>query len=133
MIRRDRWEKCRALRIPNVTFASAGWDTRPRNERPPPWCQWVAATPDETPPAQQKPLIDSVTATPGELAGHLRDAIAWTKDNCDLNPANAVIIYAWNENDEGGWLQPTLGGDGQPNDERIKALEMILRAPSSTR
>jgi len=35
MIRRDRWEKCRTLRLPSITFASTGWDTRPRNERPP--------------------------------------------------------------------------------------------------
>ena len=127
LIRRDRWEKSRNLRIPSVTFASAGWDTRPRNERPPPWCTWVTATPDNTPPAQQKPLIDSVTATPDELATHIREALEWTKSNRDLNPSNAVIIYGWNENDEGGWLLPTLGTDGRPDDERINALGKILR------
>jgi hypothetical protein len=115
------------LRIPNITFASAGWDTRPRNERPPAWMKEVPATPDPTPPARQQPLIDSVTATPDELAAHLREAIEWTKVNRDLNPANAVIIYAWNEHDEGGWLQPTLGSDGRPNEERIKAVGKVLR------
>ena len=127
LVRRDRWGKSRALRIPSVTFASSGWDTRPRNERPPPWCSWVTATPDKTPPAQQKPLIDSVTATPEELAAHIREALAWTKANRDLNPANAVIIYGWNEHDEGGWLLPTLGPDGKPNEERINAVGKILR------
>ena len=63
MIRRDRWEKCRALRLPSITFASTGWDTRPRNERPPSWMKEVPATPDSTPPAQQKPLIDAVSPT----------------------------------------------------------------------
>ena len=131
-IRRDCWEKCRALRIPSVTFASAGWDTRPRNERPPPWITWVGAgTPDNTPPAQQKLLIDAVTATPDELAAHLREAVDWTQRNRDINPSNAIIIYAWNENDEGGWLIPTLGADGLPNEERIKALSKVLRASSS--
>jgi len=127
MIRRDRWEKCRALRLPSVTFASAGWDTRPRNERPPPWCTWVTATPDKTPPAQQKPLLDSVTATSDELATHIREALEWTKTNRDLNPANALIIYGWNEHDEGGWLQPTLGPDGRPDEARIRALGRVLR------
>lgn len=127
MIRRDRWEKCRALRLPSVTFASAGWDTRPRNERPPPWCTWVTATPDKTPPAQQKPLLDSVTATSDELATHIREALEWTKTNRDLNPANAIIIYGWNEHDEGGWLQPTLGPDGRPDEARIRALGRVLR------
>ena len=130
-IRRDRWEKCRALRIPSVTFASAGWDTRPRNERPPPWVTWVTATPDLTPPAQQQPLIDAVTATPDELAAHLREAVDWTRRHRDLNPSNAIILYAWNENDEGGWLIPTLGADGAPNEERIEALSKVLRASPS--
>ncbi len=126
LIRRDRWEKCRALRLPSVTFASSGWDTRPRNERPPFWLKEVPATPDPTPPALQKPLIDNVTATPDELAAHLREALAWTKANRDLNPANTVIIYGWNEHDEGGWLQPTFGADGRPNEERIRVVEKLL-------
>jgi len=129
-IRRDRWEKCHALGIPCVTFASAGWDTRPRNERPPSWITGATATPDNTPPAQQKPLIDAVTATPDELAAHLREALDWTQRNRDINPSNAIIIYGWNENDEGGWLIPTLGADGRPNEERIKALSKVLRASS---
>lgn len=132
MIRRDRWEKCRALRLPSVTFASAGWDTRPRNERPPSWLPEVHATPDPTPPAKQKPLIDSVTATPDELAAHLREAIAWTHANRDLNPANAVIIYGWNEHDEGGWLQPTRDADGKANVDRVNALAKILHRPEAS-
>lgn len=135
LIRRDRWDKWHALRLPCITFASAGWDTRPRNERPPAWMKEVTATPDATPPAQQKPLVDAVTATPDELAAHLREAIEWTKANRNLNPANALLIYAWNEHDEGGWIQPTLGADGQPNTERIRALGKLLRpasAPSSS-
>ena len=83
-------------------------------------------------PAQQKPLIDSVTATPEELAAHIREALAWTKANRDLNPANAVIIYGWNEHDEGGWLLPTLGPDGKPNEERINAVGKILRLKSNS-
>ena len=136
LIRRDRWDKSRALRIPSVTFASTGWDTRPRNERPPPWCNWVTATPDKTPPAEQKPLIDSVTATPEELAAHIREALDWTKANRDINPSNAVIIYGWNENDEGGWLLPTLGTDGKVDFSRIHAMGKELHnrdAPEAQR
>lgn len=126
LIRRGRWEKCRELRISSITFASAGWDTRPRNERPPSWIKNVTATPDPTPFAQQKPLVDSVTATPAELAAHVREALEWTRTNRDINPANAIIIYAWNEHDEGGWLQPTLGPDGRPDESRVKALGELL-------
>jgi hypothetical protein len=133
-IRRECWDKCRAMHIPCVTFASTGWDTRPRNEHPPTWADlWLSslvATPDPTPPSQQKPLIDSVTATPDELAVHIRNAIEWTRQNRDINPTNNVLIYGWNENDEGGWLIPTLGADGRPNEERIKALASVLRPKS---
>ena len=68
-----------------------------------------------------------MTAAADRLSAHIREAVEWTKANRDLNPANAVIIYAWNEHDEGGWLQPTLGSDGRPNEERIKALGNVLR------
>jgi hypothetical protein len=122
------WDKWKRERTPCITFATSGWDTRPRQERPPSWCSWVKPTPDPTPPAWQKPLIDATIATPGELAAHLRAAVEWTKANRDLNPANAIIIYAWNEHDEGGWLQPTLGSDGKPDDNRIKAVGKVLRS-----
>jgi|GEM_PF-6358815 len=48
--------------------------------------------------------------------------------NRDLNPANAIIIYAWNEHDEGGWIQSTLGADGKPDASRIQALEKVLKS-----
>ena len=126
-VKEKLWDKWKRERTPCITFATAGWDTRPRQERPPSWCSWVTATPDPTPPAKQKPLIDATTASPDELAAHIREAVEWTQANRDLNPANAIIIYAWNEHDEGGWLQPTLGADGRPDEERIKALGKALR------
>ena len=43
-----------------------------------------------------------------------------------LNPANAVIIYAWNENDEGGWLIPTLKTDGTADTGRVDAAGKVL-------
>ncbi len=129
-VREKLWDKWKRERTPCITFASAGWDTRPRQERPPEWCKEMVkvATPDPTPPAQQKPLIDAVTATPDELAAHIREAVVWTKANRDINPSGAVIVYAWNEHDEGGWLQPTLGTDRRPSDERIKAFGECLRS-----
>lgn len=131
LVRRDLWEPWQKLRVPSVTFAHAGWDTRPRNERPPFWLKEVPATADPTPAAQQKPLLDAVTATPEELAAHVREAIVWTQTHRELHPANTLLIYAWNEHDEGGWLQPTLGANGQPDEARIRALAKILR-PAST-
>ena len=127
-IQHDLWEKWERERTPCVTFARAGWDTRPRQERPPGWCRWIKAEPDNTPPEQQKPLLDAVTARPDEIAAHLGDALVWTRGHRDLNAANAIIIYGWNENDEGGWLIPSLGNDGRPDESRIKAISKVLRS-----
>ena len=126
-VREHLWEKWKREKVPFITFATAGWDTRPRDERPPSWCQWIKAAQDPTPPEKQVPLLDDVTAKPDQIAQHIKAAVEWTKANRELNPANCVIIYGWNENDEGGWLLPTLNPDGTANDDRIKALHRVLR------
>jgi hypothetical protein len=125
-VRTAYWDVCRQQRIPTLTFATAGWDPRPRVEHPVPWIS-VEARPDPVPPAEQQPLVDAVTATPKQLAQHLQDAIHWAGNNRDLNPANAIIVYGWNENDEGGWLIPTLDPNGQPDRSRLDAISQVLR------
>jgi len=122
-VRSRFWEVCRQNRIPTITFATTGWDTRPRIEHPVSWIP-AEAKPDPTPPAAPKPLRDDVTATPAQLARHLQEAIEWTRENRDLNPANTIIIYAWNENDEGGWLIPTLS----EGTARLDAIAGVLQA-----
>lgn len=54
--------------------------------------------------------------------------------------ANTLIIYAWNEHDEGGWICPTLAvdengnqlynedGSKKLNESRIQAVERAIRA-----
>ena len=125
LVKNYYWGACRQHGIPTVTFAAAGWDTRPRIEHPVKWIK-VPAVPDPTPPAQQKPLLDDVNATSAQLAKHVQEALTWTAHNPDLTPANAVIIYAWNENDEGGWLVPTWTAQGKPDSDRIGALGRFL-------
>jgi len=59
------------------------------------------------------------TAT--ELGAHVARAVAFAA----RQPARAALIYAWNENDEGGWLIPTHPFD----DSRLRALREALCAP----
>jgi hypothetical protein len=125
-VRNHYWEACRRLRLPTITFATTGWDTRPRLEHPVSWMPLRVAKPEPKPPTQPPRLPDAVTATPDQLASHVRDAMVWTQANRDLNPANAMLLYAWNENDEGGWLVPTLNSDGSTNVNRISALNKML-------
>ncbi|MFA0741502.1 MAG: hypothetical protein DFNUSKGM_001613 [Candidatus Fervidibacter sacchari] len=102
-----------AKRAPTVPIVSFGWDPRPRIDNPVPW---------------HKPkLLFYQTFTPDECAQALKEALDFVAANPQACPANTVIIYAWNEFDEGGWLCPTLGADGKPDTSRIEAVGKILQ------
>ena len=103
------WDRCHDTGAQVVPIVSTGWDGRPRTENPVPW------VPNPKPNYFQTPK-------PEELAGHLRDAIDWLAAHRAAAPSNAIIIYAWNENDEGGWLVPTLG----EGTSRVDALGKVM-------
>ena len=54
-------------------------------------------------------LGDAKQPKPDELAGHVRSAFAWIGANKETAEAKTMLIYAWNEVDEGGWLVPDMG------------------------
>ena len=87
--------------------------------------------PQEVLPARREPAGSTnytVPPTPAELANHLADALEWTSSHLTTaTPARTVLIYAWNENDEGGWLVPTLNLDGSTNAERLTAIAAKLK------
>jgi hypothetical protein len=72
-------------------------------------------------------LLFYQTFTAEECAQALKEALDFVVANPQACPANSVIIYAWNEFDEGGWLCPTLGANGKPDTSRIEAVGKILR------
>jgi hypothetical protein len=93
-----------------IPWVTTGWDRRPRIENPVFW---------------EKPYGGGhyyAQPQPVELAKHLQDAISWDAAHPVQARAGAVIIYAWNEFDEGGWLCPTL----RDADARLKALRAVL-------
>ena len=55
----------------------------------------------------------------------LRDAMKFMREHTDICEANALIVYAWNEYDEGGWLAPTRSAHG-PNTSRLDAVRTVL-------
>lgn len=119
------WERCAKTGAQVVPLAMAGWDRRPRIEHPVPWEKY------------QKPGEGMeryyATPTPPELTAHIEEAMRWTAARKEQCPAQAVILYAWNEHDEGGWLCPTLNPDGTANTERLDALAAMLNAFRATR
>jgi hypothetical protein len=112
LIVQDGWRSLARCGLPVVPTVMAGWDRRPRVERPVPW---------ET---KQRPN-DGLqyffgTGSPTQIADQLRIALSWASDSDRKAPA--VLIYAWNENDEGGWVIPTIPCDMA----RLTALRRIL-------
>lgn len=97
-----------------IPLAMAGWDRRPRVQNP------TILNPGEQAGVGIETYCQE--ASPQELANHVMDAVNWVKNNPAADPANAVLIYAWNENDEGGWLTPTLS----EGTARIDALASVL-------
>ena len=111
---RRTWEAGQATGANVVPIVTAGWDNRPRVETKTPWA--TGSTNYTAPPS------------PAELANHLGDALDWTRSHlANTTRANTVLIYAWNENDEGGWLVPTLNVDGSTNAERLAAIAAKLK------
>jgi hypothetical protein len=105
---RKFWENAKATGKEYIPTLNAGWDFRPmkRPEFPDrdPKDDWYA------PP------------TPQELVDNLKSAMDWVKANPSVCPANAVLIYAWNELSEGGWLVPTLS----EGTARLDAMSKVL-------
>ncbi len=116
---RRRWEESKAIGAQVVPLVSLGWDPRPRVDNPVPWWPDCKAN-------------HYSTAAPEEVAQHVSEAMQWTAANRESTVANAVILYAWNENDEGGWLVPTLKSDGSADTKRIEAISQALRSGSGT-
>ncbi|MGC8668142.1 MAG: hypothetical protein ACP5VE_08525 [Chthonomonadales bacterium] len=108
------WNDCLKTGRHVVPLVMTGWDRRPRVMHPHPWEPW------------QKPGVGIEkyyqTATPQEIAEHLLHAIRWIGSHADADPPRLILIYAWNENDEGGWLVPTVA----EGNARLRALRAAL-------
>lgn len=62
--------------------------------------------------------------TPEQFGQFVKDAITWMDENPEQTTADRMILlYAWNENGEGGYLVPTKG---DPDGEYLKALREAL-------
>ena len=116
-VEQNYWKNAADAKIEYVTFVTTGWDKQPRKEHPVSWEMNDAYHQQEGFPSQ---------ATPQEIADHLERAIRFTQEHQELCPANAIIIYAWNEHDEGGWLVPTWLPDGKSDSRRLEAVGNVL-------
>ncbi|MBA4168485.1 MAG: hypothetical protein H0X41_13245 [Chitinophagaceae bacterium] len=102
-------EKYKATGRKIIPWVTTGHNTLPRIDHP---VSWTTVPPDEW-------VSDG---TPEQIAENMNSAVGWVKRNPSAAEANAIIIYSWNEFDEGGWLCPTLGN----NASRLNAVKKVF-------
>ena len=123
------WTKWKNAGVEVVPFVSTGWNRNPRVANPPSWEKGHTGTENDY----------TQDGTPEEIAQHLQDAINFNKNNQTQTSANTVLMYAWNEHDEGGWICPTIKVDGnglaltnsdgsnKRDDSRLQAIQKVLK------
>lgn len=99
-----------------VPICMAGWDRRPRIDRP---VAWEATTQR----AGVGMLNYVAQPTNAELVAHLQAAKDYISANPSVCPLDVALIYAWNEHDEGGWIAPTVG---DPSGAKLSAIASVL-------
>lgn len=60
--------------------------------------------------------------TPAQFATHVQEAFDFCATNPSATPANTVLIYAWDELSEGGWIVPTADDAGQNLQQMARQL-----------
>lgn len=94
---------------PYIPIVTAGWDRRP----------WEGPNGLYTQPYSWY----YPDRTPEKFTEFLQDAVTWMDNNPDqTTKERIVIIYAWNEFGEGGYIAPTIG---DPEGEYLKALRSV--------
>lgn len=115
------WLKATGNETRYVPIVTTGWDKQPRVDNPVGW-----EKNDDY--VKNPPAFWPSTAKPEEIAVHLKRAINFVMKNPQTCEAAAIIIYAWNEHDEGGWIEPTWTPSGKPNTERLDAISKVLKS-----
>ena len=94
---------------PYIPLLTSGWDKRP----------WEGPDGLNQPEGWYYP-----DSTPEIFKGFLTDAINWMKDNpTKTTKEKIVLIYAWNELGEGGYLVPTKG---DPDAAKLKIIKEVV-------
>jgi hypothetical protein len=113
----DSWVDLAGQSVDCVPTALTGWDERARRDHPE---SFAVANVNEG--------LNDFFALPtdDELKAHLSSAVSFVRRHPVACPSRALLIYSWNEDDEGGNpLIPTIGKP--PNTDRFRLLRDALR------
>ena len=122
--RSDSWAAAGKQVIPTV---SAGWDPRPRVTYP---CTYGSAENCSCPWGGAGGERYVVDPTMEELTAHTTAGLDWVAKNNGEGgaaEASAMLLSAWNEHDEGHWIQPALAKYGG-----TEKLDAIKKAAAGT-
>jgi hypothetical protein len=110
------WEKEAAASSAGVVpTVMIGWDTRPRKENPPAY--------DHSDHSHTDVVAHITAPTPLEFAQACRGAVDFIHAHSDRCASRLALIYAWNEDSEGGPLEPTLGDQ---NASKLVAASSVI-------
>jgi len=113
------WESAKEAGHKLIPSISPGWDPSPREYIDLPWGDQghVACVEKLGHPCYVKdPTMDQLTA-------HTEAAVKFALDNPATVESGAVIVGAWNENDEGHWIVPSLYNGTQ----KLEAIQKGVR------
>lgn len=99
-----------------VPIAMDGWDTRPRSQNIVAW--------ENSNHNHFGQSIYVVAPTASQLTTELQDCANFVAANPSTNPSQLILIYAWDECDEGGCIMPLYSSSG-PNLTKLNALAAV--------
>ena len=99
---------------PVIPHFATGWDPSPRIEHPVPWCSYPA-------------LNYAAAASPEQLLNGARQFKEWLQAHADACPTGQLLVFAWNEFEEGGWICPTWKPNGCPDTARRDAFAEMVK------
>jgi hypothetical protein len=113
---RRYWDRMAATGVGMIPIAQVGWDTRPRHDHPVPW---------DKPKDSGGQTRDNyyAIATPQEFFEHMKATRDFVERNQLACPSHIILLYSWDECDEGGCIMPTFG---DPNGAYLSALSAAL-------
>jgi len=98
-------------KYPYIPVITSGWNRQP----------WEGKT-----GRGQKPGKYIEDRTPEEFGSFLQETISWMDKNPDrTSKERLILIYAWNELGEGGYIVPTKG---DPDGKFLKAIKKVVKS-----
>lgn len=97
-----------------IPLMSIGWNPMPRVDTPCPWSPYP-----EGPYAPQP--------TEAQIDKCFDKLFEFVEKNPTKADTGYVMIYAWNEFEEGGYLCPTLGKDGKPDTKFLESFSKVRK------